>query len=497
VGDSSKVLEPPGVSDQAVLEDLMQVGQERLLVGVQRLKSDVLRLPEVVFQNVANMAPAASIAYDFPVQASLAAAGAAMALSNVIAFLAVMLIASAIVQFSRKLSSAGGFFTFVSRGLGKRTGAVTGLMFFVYAAVLPASVTIIWAGITEDLVAQHLHVHIPWYVWETAMAVIVTTLAYRGVRLSVRIGMIAGGIEIAIFIALAIGLLLDPVTQPTFEYLLPSSAPLGWSGVLGFGLVYGILSFVGFEAAAPLAEETRQPKRSIPRSLVFSALIMGAVYVLLSFAVVAGWGADDLQGFALSRTPFIDLANRLGPTWWLLIYFAMTNSSLACALASTNASARVMYSMGRVGLLPNPLGHVHEKHRTPSRAILLQGCVMEALAVGAGMLWGTGEGFVVLAVTVTIGAMIVYTLGNVALPVFYLREYRSEFSIVKHLIVPATAVSLLVYVVYRTVWPVPVYPLNVPAYAAFGWLGFSVIVVAILARVRPEAVARAGLLVSD
>lgn len=484
-------------ADQQVLEDLMQVGQERLLTGVQRLKPDVLHLPEAVFQNVANMAPAASIAYDFPAQAAMAAAGAAMALSNVIAFLAIVLIASAIVQFSRKLSSAGGFFTFVSRGLGKRAGAVTGLMFFVYAAVLPASVTIIWAGMTEDLVQQYLHLEIPWYCWETAMAALVTTLAYRGVHLSVRVGMIAGGIEIGIFVALAIGLLLQPASQPTVDFFLPSSAPLGWSGVLGFGLVYGILSFVGFEGAAPLAEETRRPKRSIPRSLMLSAVIMGAVYVLLSFAVVVGWGADNLESLVGSRKPFIDLANRLGPAWWPLVYFAIMNSSLACALASTNASARVMYSMGRVGLLPRSLGRVHNRRRTPYRAILLQGCVMETLAIGAGVLWGTNQGFVVLAVTVTIGAMIVYALGNLALPVFYWKEYRSEFSVLKHLLVPATAVGLLVYVLYRTVWPVPAFPLNVPAYAALGWLLLSLLIVWGLARRRPEAIARAGLLVTD
>lgn len=485
-----------GASDQALLEDLMQVGQERPLTGVQRLRPNVLRLRETVFQNLANMAPAASIAYDFPAQASAAAAGAAMALSNVIAFLAILLISSGIVQFARKLSSAGGFFTFVSRGLGHRAGAVTGLMFFVYAAVLPASVTIIWAGMTEDLVRRYLDLPVPWYCCEMGMVILVSTLAYRGVRLSARIGMIAGGIEIAIFVALALGLLLHPASTPALDGLLPSSAPLGWSGVLGFGLVYGILSFVGFEGAAPLGEETRRPKSNIPRSLIYSVTISGVVYILLSFAVVAGWGGDRLGDFAASRQPFLDIAHRLGPAWWPLVYFAVLNSSLACALASTNASARVMYSMARVGLLPRPLGRVHRLHRTPSGAIILQGCVMATLALSAGSLWGTNEGFAVLAVTVTIGAMIVYTLGNVALPVFYWKEYRSEFSLVRHVAVPAAAVALLAYVLYRTIWPVPGYPLNLPAYAALGWLVCSTVAILILARRRPEAIARAGLLVT-
>ena len=109
-----------------------------------------------MFQNVANMAPTAAIAYDFPLQAAAIAAGAALFLSNLFALAAVLLISSAIIQFARKLPSAGGFYTYVSRGLGKRAGALSGFVFFLYAGVLPAEVTLIWSGITQDLVARYL-----------------------------------------------------------------------------------------------------------------------------------------------------------------------------------------------------------------------------------------------------------------------------------------------------------------------------------------------------
>jgi len=479
------------------LDEYLATASEPALEGVEKLKPNALRLRDAVFQNMTNMAPAAAMAYDFPVQAAVTAAGAAIALSNGISFIAVLLIASSIIQFARKLPSAGGYFTFVSRGLGRRPGALSGLVFFLYAAVLPAEVTLIWAGITEELLHQYLGVRISWIVWEALMVAAVTYLAFAGVRRSARIGIIAGSIEIVIFVALGISLLADPVTPPRLELFLPSSSPSGWSGILGFGLVYGILSFVGFEAAAPLGEETRQPRRNIPRSFFYSAAIMGTVYVFVSFAVVCGWGVDDLQSFATGQSPFTTLANRVWGPAWVLIYFAMTNSSLACALASSTASSRVMYSMGRVGLLPRFLGFVHATNRTPAYAIVTQGCVTMLLALLVGLAWGTLQGFTVLAVTLTIGAMMIYILGNIALPVFYLKEHRSEFSWLLHLLIPAAATALLLYCLYLVVWPVPVYPLNLPAYIAAGWLVFSIGLVIWLARSRPDAMAMAGLLIVD
>jgi amino acid transporter len=153
--------------------------------------------------------------------------------------------------------------------------------------------------------------------------------------------------------------------------------------------------------------------------------------------------------------------------------------------------------MGRVGLLPRFFGHVHPEHRTPSYAIFFQGCVTLALALIAGLLWGTLTGFAVLASTLTIGAMKIYTLGNVALPVFYLKEHRNEFSITKHLLFPLAAVGFLVYVLYRTVWPVPPYPLNVPAYVAMVWVAVAAAAVIYMASKKPDAMAKAGLLAMD
>lgn len=92
------------------------------------------------------------------------------------------------------------------------------------------------------------------------------------------------------------------------------------------------------------------------------------------------------------------------------------------------------------------------------------------IALMAGLVWGIINGFGVLATTLLIGTVIVYCLGAVGLPSLYRREHPSEFSPVKHIMVPLLALAPLVYVMYRTVWPVPAYPFNVPAYLSMVWI---------------------------
>src|ERR1035437_3689882 len=119
------------------------------------LQGSSLKLSHTVFQSVTNMAPAAAIVYDFPLQAGVAAAGAAIVLGNVVALIGIIFVAFTVTEFAKKLPSAGGYFTYVSRSIGPKAGTYTGWTFFLYSLVLPAEVTIIWAGITQGLVLQY------------------------------------------------------------------------------------------------------------------------------------------------------------------------------------------------------------------------------------------------------------------------------------------------------------------------------------------------------
>ncbi len=449
------------------------------------LRKGALGLRSVVFQNMTNMAPAAAIVYDFPTQ--IAAAGAALWISNSIALFAVLLIASSIIQFAKQLPHAGGYYTYLSTALGPKVGAFSAWIYFLYALVLPAEVTLIWAGIASDLTDHYLHVSIPWWVFQVLILGLVGYLAFTGVQRSARITLIAGAFEIAVFVVLGIALLVNPVSPINLSHLSLSSSPTGWQGVLGLGLVFGILNFVGFESAAPMAEETDDPKRNVPRAVLYSVLILGTLYLFLSIATVFGYGLQNLTTFYTNAAPFDTMANRVLGIGTLVVFFAITNSSFGCSLATINQGSRVLMSMGRNGLLPARIGSVHQDYNTPHVAAAVISGLALVIALTAGLIWGTLVGFGVLAITLTAGALMIYILGNIALPVFYRNHVPGGFNWLLHLVLPVMAVLLLGYVLYRNFWPIPASPYNLPGYFAVAWAVIGIILVGLATKFRPQS----------
>src|SRR5262245_66091729 len=123
------------------------------------------------------------------------------------------------------------------------------------------------------------------------MAVLVLGLTYRDIRLSTTAGVILGAFEILIFGALAVWMLISNAGDLNAQPFNPNHAVGDWSGVFK-GMVFAILAFIGFEAAAPLGEEARHPRRTVPRAVVGSAIVIGLFYIFCSYAWVFGAGFD-------------------------------------------------------------------------------------------------------------------------------------------------------------------------------------------------------------
>src|SRR5438046_10386215 len=121
-----------------------------------------------------------------------------------------------------------------------------------------------------------------WWIWVLLMTVIVFLLTYRDIRLSTTAGVILGAFEIAVFGALAVWMLLSNTGDLNLAPFNPDHAVGHWNGVFR-GMVFAILAFIGFEAAAPLGEEAKHPRRAIPRAVVGSALLIGLFYILAAY----------------------------------------------------------------------------------------------------------------------------------------------------------------------------------------------------------------------
>src|SRR5439155_19057036 len=206
--------------------------------------------------------------------------------------------------------------------------------------------------------------------------------------------------------ALAVSGIVDPgrggVSAAPFR---PSSAP-SLHG-LYLAVVFSIGSYSGWEAAAPLAEESRAARRAVPLAMVLSLVGMGIFMVFCSWGILVGWGTKNLFGFLFSREfPTFVLARHLWGGAWVLVLFALLNSALGVAIACTNVATRMWYGMAREGALPRQLAELHPRYRTPTRAIALQIGVALAIGLGLGFWIGPVKTLVMLGLVYSLGLVL-------------------------------------------------------------------------------------------
>ncbi|MBI3414580.1 MAG: APC family permease [Verrucomicrobia bacterium] len=463
-----------------------------------QLNHNALSLRDVVFQGITHIAPAVNVVFTLPVIA--AHAGAAMPLSLLLSVVVCFLIANTVAQFSRYVPSSGGYYTFVSRGLGPRWGFLTTWSYLIYEVVGPAAPIGILGLATAGFVKAGIGYDIPWWIFSVAMSVVVWILTYRSVRLSAHTTAILGAVEILILLALGVTFLIYPADGSSMTAPLdPSSAPKKW-GVLG-GMVFSILALSGFEAPAPLAEESKRPTRFIYLAIFLSLVIVGVFYVFMAYSSAVGWGTANLAGF-VNEDSYYTLVKKVWGNGWWLVFFALINCTLALGVSGTNAATRVIYTMALARTLPAPLKKIHPVHRTPYVAVHVFQILQIACFLLVGVCLGPGTIFPFIGTIGSLAVIVLYMLANVALTLFVWQRHRPDFSIWRHGVVPAMGTLMLIPVVVITVWEFPENllnfsqwavqkpPFNLAPYCFVALMILGLAVMWVLQARRPEALKR-------
>ena len=451
-----------------------------------QLHREALGLRDVIFQGITHIAPALNVVFTLPVIAL--AAGATMDISLLLATIVCFFIANTVAQFSRYVPSSGGYYTFASRGLGPRFGFMTTWSYLIYDILGPAGAVGFLGFVMSGFLQSGTGINIPWWILSIATAIIVWILTYFGIRLSTRTTAILGGLEMLIMLALGITFLLNPGPGSTWlAPFQPIQAPTGLGGVLG-GMVFAILALSGFEAPAPLAEETKLPNRLIYRAIFISLLIVGIFYIFMAYASAIGWGTSNMAAFASASTnPYYTLSQKFWGVGWVLVLFAIINSTLAVGIACTNAATRVMYTMSQAGTLPSALGKIHPVHKTPYIAVHVEQ-IFQIVSFGlVGIIFGASQIFGFLGTITTLAVIVLYIMANIALTAYVRREHPEDFNILRHVIVPLVGTVLLIPVLYVTVYPVPTYPFNLTPYVFIALMVIGFVVMLIIAARRPQA----------
>jgi amino acid transporter len=455
------------------------------------LKRDALGLTGVVYQGVTHIAPAANVLFSWAFIASFA--GASMPISLLISVILCFFIANTVAEFSRYTPSAGGYYTFVSRGLGSRFGYVTTWAYIFYDWIGPAGAMGYFGVLTHTFLKGNNGIDIPWWVYALIGTAIVWTITYLGISLSTRTAATLGTLELVIMIALGISFLLNPAPGASFTAPFnPSSSLDGWHGII-LGMIFSILALSGFEAAAPLAEETRRPTVFIRQAIMWSLFVVGAFYIFSTYSTAIGFGTSKtaMKAFGSSSLDAWYTAGKgLWHGFWILIYLAILNSILAVGVACTNAASRVTYTMAKAGTLPAVFATIHPRYRTPTVAIHVQQIVGIIAFVAAAITFGADNIFGFLGTAVTVAVIVLYGMSNVALYVYIQREHQADFNLWKHLIMPAVGTIMLIVVLYETITSNQAYPLNWAPWVIVVWLALSFILMKWVESRDPTALER-------
>jgi amino acid transporter len=412
------------------------------------LARNAIGLREVLFQSITHMAPAAAVAFSIIVGAGFA--GAALPLAVILALIACLSVAYCIGELARHLPSAGGMYTYVARGIHPTAGF---LVAWGYAFAEPLGAPLLYL-IFGNVVAGTLNIELGWsadlwWMWALLAAVLVLALGYYGISISTHAGTALGLFEIVVFAALALWLIIQAAGDNTLSVFNPDEANVaGFEGMGGVfaATIFSVLAFIGFEAAAPLAEEARDPKRTIRLAVVYSCLGIGLFYVLTTYAATVYFGPDRMQDFATfgGGNPWDGLARDAWGVGWVLVFLAVANSAIANANAAANAATRTWYAMGRIRLLPQSLENIHPQWKSPIVAVWLQFIVGVVVSLGLGFKYGVLPAFILVATILTAVIVLIYIAVNISCFVFYRREHPEEFNFFKHLVVPLVGIAMFV-----------------------------------------------------
>jgi len=428
-----------------------------------QLRADSLSFVEAIGQSVANVSPTLTPAIAVAVVA--ATAGTASWLVYVLATVALVVVGYNIGKLASKISAAGSFFIYVSRGLGPVAGMLAGwamLAAYVFTAMALTAATALFM---QALVAAlGFSLVVPSYVFYFIISALVYVFAVRDIRFSSRLGLTLEVISVTIIALVCFlswrrhGFAMD-AKQNHLE-----GAGLG---AVAQSIVFGIFSYVGFESAATLGKETRNPKQVIPRAVILTPILAGVVFIVTTYLIVQGFD-DDIAKLGASAGPLSDIVPDRNAALIILVYIGAMVSCFACALASINSFSRILFSLGRYQYVHRTMGNVHHKHQTPHLAATI-GVIINFVVCAVFYRQSETDLLGWFGTIASFGFIIVYLMCSIASPVL-LRKTGDATPLVY--VMGVLGSVLMVLSLIGSLFPIPAAPYN---YLPYGFAAYMLV----------------------
>ncbi len=422
----------------------------------QSLRADSVRFIGTVGSAIGIQAPTGGVTFLPALMAGIV--GSAGPLAFGLAIVAMLFVAYAFITFTRDSSSAGSVYAYNGRAMGPAYGFLSVWALLGVYIAYAASVYCSNANILEALLGAS-GVTLPWPLLAAGLWLLTVALAYRSIAVSATLIFALEGVSLALVAVVAVAVIGHGGYHGqgvAATRLLPPG--LGLS-TLGLGVVFAFTGFSGFEVAATLGEEARQPQRVVSLALVTALLVSGGVYTLMSWVETVGFA--NATALSQSSVPLVDVARvYVSPAMGTVVNVAALISGFGAQLATVNGATRLLFALGRDGVGPRWLARTSATQRSPIGALGVVALV--SLAAFLPLSAGTPlDAFFYLS---TYGAdliIVVYLLTVIAAFVRSLRQRRP-----RQLTILLVGVIVMGYVLKSTVYPIPAFPFNYCMYTA-------------------------------
>lgn len=373
----------------------------------------------------------------------------------VIALLLLLMFAAGYTAMATCVTSAGGFYAMVARGLGGAAGGAAAMVAVVGYLTLQFALYGILGAVTAEALHAQFGLVAPWWVCAFVAMATVAVFGYRQIDFSARV--------------LGCFVVAEYVVVLALDFLILARAGAGGIDAASFapsvvasgnpfiGLLFCFAAFIGFEATTIYGEEAKNPKRSIPVATYAALILIGCFYSFSLWCLVLGAGAGDVVGMikGLSDpTNFLYLLSQkyAGEAFTTVLRGMFIMSIYAGLVSFHNSTARYFFSMGREGLLPASLGLTHPVHKSPHKASILQS-ILCAIVVALFALAGADPVLNLFAwlsnlATVCVLALMVLTGLSVAL---YFRKDSHGHGAMRILVLPLVSAAGLAMVMILAV----------------------------------------------
>lgn len=359
--------------------------------------------------------------------------GGRVASTYIITLVAMIFTARSYSRMSVALPYSGSAYIYTQQSFGGAIGFLAGWALLLDYLFLPMINYLI-----IGLYMNNAYPTIPNWVWIVVAIALVTVLNVIGIKSVARANFVIIAVQ-TIFIVVFLAMAFASASGHGVDPLVPFR---GDGSVDGFGPLFQgaailCLSFLGFDSVSTLSEEAKDSKRTVPRAIMIVTIAAGLIFILISYAAQLAYTSNKFQS---ADTASVEVVTHVGGQWLATLFLAcFIAGGLGSALTSQASVSRILFAMGRDGVLPKSVfGHLNKRFGTPVIAILI---------VSAVSLFALALDLLTLSNMISFGALIAFSFVNLSVIKHYYvdQKERSGAGWFTNLVLPLVGFGLTLW----------------------------------------------------